>query len=105
VSNIKQVTVSAQDIDSTAQRLEEFSRGLSPNEQVVVDWLLERSASAPPTQPDAEVVGYLAPLEGLGTPVSQQPGLVGGSFNRALGLQAGNVDNLTLHISGDITIG
>jgi len=89
MSNVERVTLSMQDIDSAAWKLEEFSRGLSPNERVVIDWLLERAAAAPPTQPGDDVSGYLTPGGGAGNLVPRlvpQAGLVGAPFNRALGL-------------------
>jgi hypothetical protein len=54
------VNITGKDIQSVAQKLEEFGKQLSPNEQIVIDWLLERAASAPAEQPEeAEVSGYL----------------------------------------------
>jgi hypothetical protein len=94
MSNVEQITLTTQDIDSAAWKLEEFSRGLSPNERVVIDWLLERAATAPPTRPSDDLVGFVFPGGASGSPVPRlapQAGLVGAPFNRALGLQPGGV--------------
>src|SRR5215207_2992973 len=55
----REVTLSGEDIDSTARKLGEFGKTLAPNEQVVVDWLLERAAAAPPNDPKGDVKGFL----------------------------------------------
>jgi len=99
MSETKQVTLSAQDINSTAKKLEQFGQGLSPNEQVVVGWLMERAAIAPPTEHGAEVTGYLFPNGGV-----PQAGLVGAPFNRALGLTPGGLRPAQDLISVSVTV-
>jgi hypothetical protein len=47
---IRQVKVSADDIESVGSKLEEFARGLPEGEQNVVAWLLGRAAQAPVEQ-------------------------------------------------------
>ncbi|MFD5438504.1 hypothetical protein ACFWJ4_40950 [Kitasatospora sp. NPDC127067] len=44
--NVRQVKVTAEDIDAVSQKLESFAKGLPPGEQNVLQWLLGRAASA-----------------------------------------------------------
>ncbi len=70
--------VSGSDIDSVAQKLQQLYQALSPNEQMVMDWLMARAAQSP--TPD-EVQGY-ASMPGL------QPGSSIIHFSNALGLSS-----------------
>jgi hypothetical protein len=77
----REVTLSGADIDSTARKLGEFGKSLDPNEQVVVDWLLERAASAPPNDPGGDVKGFLYQPGGSASQQAFTPRL-----NQALGV-------------------
>jgi hypothetical protein len=86
------VNISGKDIGAVAQKLEEFGKQLPPNEQVVIDWLLERAASAPAERPeDADVSGYLFSSSAVGGVARYgavaQPGgqTFSQTFNRAVG--------------------
>ena len=84
MSEKRQVEISGSDLQTTAQKLEQFGRTLGPNEQVVVDWLLQRAASAPVDSPDGDVKGYLfSPTTGL------QPQSFNQRFTQALGYGPG----------------
>ena len=83
----QEVTITGNDIEAAGRMLAEFGRQLPPNERVVIDWLLERAASAP-TEPiqDADVQGYL--FTGATGLTPALPGTLNFNqqFNRALGL-------------------
>jgi hypothetical protein len=58
--NIRQVKVTADDIDSVGAKLEKFAKGLPEGEQNVVAWLLGRASQAPVEQ---EVLAKAARLK------------------------------------------
>ncbi len=83
--------VSGSDIDAVASKLEDLSKGLSPQEQVVVGWLLERAASAP-AHADTEVQGYI--FQGTVLPSATNFSNVGAfqsAFHNSLGLTRAGV--------------
>jgi hypothetical protein len=100
------VNISGQDIQSVAQKLEAFGKQLPPSEQVIIDWLLERAAAAPPEAPEeAEVSGYLFSSSAAATSVAGLRGQPSGqafsqTFNRALGF--GNAASIT--VTGSIRV-
>ncbi|MGH2585778.1 MAG: hypothetical protein ACRDJE_12765 [Dehalococcoidia bacterium] len=81
----KTVTVSRSDIESVAEKMEQLGQQLSTNEQLVINWLLERAASAE-AEGDGDVKGYLGSpsFGGGGTSIGQLPsagGLRTGAFS------------------------
>jgi len=57
----RQVTLSGEEVSSAARKLEKFGQEqLTLNEQMVVDWLLQRAASAPVDDPEGDVRAYLS---------------------------------------------
>jgi hypothetical protein len=88
VAEEQTVNISGKDIEAVAQKLEAFGKQLSPNEQVVIDWLLERAGSAPAERPeDADVSGYLFSSAGVARygAVVQPSQTFSQTFNRAVG--------------------
>jgi hypothetical protein len=96
----QEVTITGKDIQSVSHKLEEFGRQLSPSERVVIDWLLDRAASAPAeSMQDADVQGYLFTGSTSFTPVPI-PQSFSTQFNRALGF--GSVASIT--VTGSIRV-
>jgi hypothetical protein len=61
----REVTIQSRDLASAAEKLEKFGREhLSHTEQMVVDWLLQRAASAPVDDPQGDVRAYLSAPHG-----------------------------------------
>lgn len=55
-----EVTVTDDELRALAQKLDDFGGSLSPTERLMMDWLLQRAAGAPPDDPAGTVVhGYL----------------------------------------------
>ncbi len=78
--------VSGADIDAVASKLEAMAKGLSPREQMVVGWLLERAAHAP-ADGSEEVQGYLFGAQSaLISPGIAGPAAFQTAFNNSLGL-------------------
>jgi hypothetical protein len=73
------ITISTSDIESAFARLDEFRRGLAPNEQVVLDLVLARAAAAEPAATDVDVQGYV-----LAPPQHTSPALFLGLHGTAL---------------------
>lgn len=101
------IDISGQDIEAVAGKLESLSKELPPNQRVVIDWLLQRAASAPDESQGSEVQGYLygGPPIGIGP----SAGLRGGQFsthafptyfNSALGL-----GSRASGVTGSISVG
>lgn len=84
----QEVSIPASDIESVAQKLEQFGKQLPPNEQLVINWLLERAGSAPAEDPEEmHVQGYLQSPGGGTFGGVQPPGTFSQAFDRALGLR------------------
>jgi hypothetical protein len=70
------LAVSGSDIESVAQKLKQFHDTLSPNEQIVLDWLMSRAAQAGEVEGYAlaydkyDQVTHFGDILGLGGPVN-----------------------------------
>jgi hypothetical protein len=96
----QEVTITGKDIQSVSRKLEEFGSSLAPGERVVIDWLLDRAASAPAEPMDqVDVQGYLFTGSTSFTPVPI-PQTFSTQFNRALGF--GGVNAVT--VTGSIRV-
>jgi len=57
----EEVTITGKELASAASKLEKFGQEqLTQNEQMVLDWLLQRASSAPVDSPDGDVKAYLS---------------------------------------------
>lgn len=57
----REVTITGSELVSAARKLEKFGREqMTPNEQIVLDWLVQRAASAPVDDPEGNVKAYLS---------------------------------------------
>ncbi len=78
--------VSGADIGAVASKLEAMAKSLSPQEQLVVGWLLERAAHAP-AEASEEVKGYLFGAQSaLISPGIAGPATFQNAFSNSLGL-------------------
>lgn len=112
MSDEQRVTISAEEIASVAGKLEAFGRELPPNERIVIDWLLQRAASAPIANPsETEVEGYLfgtgfnaspAAHAGLTALSSDKSIILTGGFQNRFGQSLGLGGRADI---GDVTIG
>jgi hypothetical protein len=85
MTNEQPITIHLSEITSVEEKLTALRQQLSPNEQVVLDWLLDRAAASGPSTPaDAEVQGFFAGAYGTGNYTG------GGSLSSALGLSLFN---------------
>jgi hypothetical protein len=76
------IKVTTQDINSVSDKLHALKQQLSPGEQNVLDWLLDRAASAPQEKADV-----LKQTGGAGAAGSHpQVSARGTEFNKALGI-------------------
>src|SRR2546430_1795753 len=76
-----QTTISQQEVEQVAGKLEAFMQNLPEQEQNVLGWILTRAAAAPDT--DTAGYGSFSPtLAGFNTPIAGQLGLASG-FGRA----------------------
>lgn len=100
MAETQSIQITGQDIESVATKLEAFGRDLPPNERVVIDWLLQRAAEAPPDDQGAtEVEGYL--FSTAGTFTTPQAFTQGAAFSQRFGRAVGyggNASAVTVNV-------
>lgn len=80
----EQTTISRQDVEHVAGKLESFMQDLPEQERNVLGWILTRAAAAP----EADTFGYSSfspALTGFASPISAQLGLASGFGQAASG--------------------